>query len=74
MGSKLKNGLKIKKWATDPCGPNFCGGAKLHPHSFSGPRGIAQRRAQVEYKLLTAFSTIEGRYLTVLEGNLPSNR
>jgi len=38
MGSKLKNGLKNKKWATDACGPNFWEGAKLHPHSsFLGP-------------------------------------
>jgi len=36
--NKLKNGLRTQKWATDPCGPTFWGGALLHPILlFLGP-------------------------------------
>jgi len=40
MDSNSKMDSKIQKWATDPCGPNFWAGAKLHPpthSSFLGP-------------------------------------
>jgi len=34
MRSNSKMGSKFQEWATDPCGPNFWGGAKLHPQFF----------------------------------------
>ena len=45
---------QTQKWAADPCGPTFLGGALLRappPPFFFGPGGIAHGRTQVHVKL-----------------------